>query len=631
MVKMSSRRKAVFLILLTLGGLLPLSFHLTTPAHGLVRFNSYSDLEHFLLTKSRCGNYYGYQRNDQLIQQYGVNPGFGPAYGPAILGAQYAAAGPSNVNAAPSHSETNTQVAGVDELDTVKTDGQYIYTVTNDTVVIVRAYPATDVKVLSRISVGNQTIDGIFVKDNRLAIVSEAPRTVYSILGPCGIRQVVQPTQPTATHYSIIPPEPQNTSISVYDLVDRSSPTLGTAATVNGTFIGARLIGDFVYLVSSTPAWYRGALPQRIVNGQAADTLPTEVYHSDVSDAAFSYTTVLGLDVTQNNGTPTVETFLLGTSSTIYVSLTNIYLTQPIWGNREETVIHRISIDDASVRYEATGVVSGHVLNQFSMDEYGDYFRVATSDSYGSGTNVYVLTRDLKVVGRLEGLSPGEVFHAARFMGDRAYLVTFKRLDPLFVVDLHNPAKPAVLGQLNVTGVSDYLQPYDETHLIGIGKSAQEVTWENAALFLGLKISLFNVSDPNHPAEMSRFLVGDRGTDSPALTDHKAVLFDRSKNLLVIPVEVVGQTGPSITSPTWYMEGPHSQGAYVFSVTLQNGIVFRGSITHLPTGQLPDYTNTAYFVTRALYIGDFLYTISNEMVKMNSLVDLQETGSVNLW
>ncbi len=630
MVKMSSRRKAVFLILLTLGGLLPLSFYLTTPAHGLVRFNSISGLEHFLLTKSRCGSYYGYQRNGQLLQLYGVNPGLGPTYGPAILGAQSGAAGPSNVNAAPSHSETNAQVAGVDELDTVKTDGQYIYTVTNDTVVIVRAYPASGVKVLSRISVGNQTIDGIFVKDNRLAIVSEAPRTVYSIIGPCGIRQVVHPAQPTAIYNSIISAELQNTSIWVYDLEERSSPILLTAATINGTFVGARLIGDLVYLVSSTPAWYQGELPRTIVNGNAAVTLPTQVYHSDVSDAAFSYTTVLGLNITQNNVTPTVETFLLGTSSTIYVSLTNIYLTQPIWSNQEGTVIHRISINDASVRYEATGLVQGHVLNQFSMDEYGDYFRVATSSSYGSGTNVYVLTKDLKSVGGLEGLSPGEVFHAARFMGDRAYLVTFKRLDPLFVVDLQNPARPAVLGQLNVTGVSDYLEPYDETHLIGIGKSAEEVTWENAALFLGLKISLFDVGDPNHPAEMSRFLVGDRGTDSPALTDHKAVLFDRSKNLLVIPVQVVGQTGPSIKSPTWYTEGSHLQGAYVFSVTLQNGIVFRGSITHLPIGQLPDYTNTAYFVTRALYIGNFLYTISNEMVKINSLVDLQEIGSVDL-
>ncbi len=264
------------------------------------------------------------------------------------------------------------------------------------------------------------------------------------------------------------------------------------------------------------------------------------------------------------------------------------------------------------------------------MDEYNGYFRIATSEySYtGSLTSVYVLNESMKIVGSLEGLSPGEAFYAARFMGDRAYLVTFKRLDPLFVVDLQNPTSPSLMGQLNVTGVSDYLQPYDSGHLIGIGKSAQDVAWENAALFLGLKISLFDVTNPNSPTDMSDFTVGDRGTDSPALTDQKALLFDRSLSLLVIPIEVVGQV-PSTLTPIGY-SGATFQGAFVFQVTLQNGIVFRGSITHLPGGISPTYASSAFFVTRALYIGSVLYTVSNVMVKMNSLTDLTELGSVNL-
>jgi uncharacterized secreted protein with C-terminal beta-propeller domain len=277
------------------------------------------------------------------------------------------------------------------------------------------------------------------------------------------------------------------------------------------------------------------------------------------------------------------------------------------------------------------------------MDEYYGNFRIATT-GYGLSqvastgavwstgqqqTNLYVLDSGLHIIGRLEGLSPGEAFYAARFMGDRAYLVTFQRMDPLFVIGLQDPHQPKVLGQLNIPGVSDYLQPYDETHLIGFGKSSTNVTWENAALFQGLKLSLFDVTDPSHPVETSNFLAGDRGSDSPALTDHKSVLFDKPLNLLVIPVEIA-KAQPSSTTIPWSYGSPVWQGAYVFSITVQNGIVLRGGITHLATGQLPSWNNSSFFVTRALYIGSALYTISNNMVKMNSLSDLTELNSVSL-
>jgi uncharacterized secreted protein with C-terminal beta-propeller domain len=276
------------------------------------------------------------------------------------------------------------------------------------------------------------------------------------------------------------------------------------------------------------------------------------------------------------------------------------------------------------------------------MDEFNRNFRIATTgygpipatstggvaSSYVQRTNVYVLDSGLHIVGRLEGLSPGEAFYAARFMGDRAYLVTFQRMDPLFVIGLQDPTQPKVLGQLNISGVSDYLQPYDETHLIGFGKSSQNVTWENAALFQGLKLSLFDVTDPSHPIDTSNYFVGDRGSDSPALTDHKSVLFDQSLNLLVIPLTIaLNQTNATCT---WCYNPPVWQGAYVFNVTVSNGIVLRGNVTQLPTGQLPSWYNSGFFVIRALYIGSTLYTISNNMVKMNSLSDLTELNSVSL-
>src|SRR6266849_9245437 len=629
---MRTRARVAFLILLTVGGILPISLILTAPsAHGMVRFSSYRDLERFLLTRSNCGPIYTMQSN-RLVNSFGLqNPG--GAF-PATLGTAGSTTQTSSISSAPSHSETNNQVAGVDELDTVKNDGQYIYTVSNNTVVIVSAYPVTNAQLVSRISILNQTIDGIFLSGNRLAIVSEAPRTVYNTYGACGISTFVGgSTRPAyrTSYYVPIRPQVQNTSISVYDLTTRSSPSLQTMVTINGTSIGVRQIGTFAYLVTSTPAWANQTLPLTVVNGRQMQTVATQIFHSDISDRAFSYTTTLALDTNHDNSAPTVETYLLGTSSTIYVSLTNIFLTQPTWDATEQTAIHPISVSQSNVKYEATGTVPGHVLNQFSMDEFQGYFRVATT-SYtgwtgrgsGQATNVYVLNSNLKIVGRLEGLGQGENFHSARFMGDMGYLVTFKKTDPLFVIELRDPTRPKVLGQLNTTGYSDYLQALDESHLIGIGKDT--VDEGSFAWYQGVKVSLFDVSDPTKPSEVARYVIGDRGSDSLGLRDSKSILLDAEKNLLVLPVTVSLSPNPSVPnaygSPVW-------QGAYVFQITT-NTLTFRGGVTHIPDALPPSPTTSPLTITRELYIGGILYTISSAMIGMNSLSDLQVVGSVSL-
>lgn len=628
---MQPRVKITLLLLLTIGGILPLAAYLTVPAaHGMTRFSSYTELENFLLTRTNC--YRSYTGNNlALYNTQGLGPRTAP---PGALDASNPSvftAGTASVSATPSHSETNNQVSGVDELDTVKTDGQYIYTVTNNTVAIINAYPITSAQLVSRISLVNQTIDGIFIDGNSLTIVSEAPHNFYPENFYCGGGMGVASfgLMPTVRCLCYPSYQVQNTSISVYDLTNRSSPTLRTEVTVNGTFVGARQISGFVYLVASTPAVYNVTLPETVVNGQVIRTTATQIYHSDVSDSAFSYTTIVSLDDRQSSSSPSVQTFMLGTSSTIYVSSTNIFLTQPTWDSAGETVIHRISISTSSINYVATGSVPGHVLNQFSMDEYNGFLRVATSGDGWSQTqtSVYVLGESMKIIGSLQSLSPGETFHAARFIGDRAYLVTFKRQDPLFVLNMQDPSNPTLMGQLNVTGVSDYLQPYDSGHLIGIGQSAQDVLWEDAARFTGLKISLFEVSNPNKPSDLSDFTIGDQGTYSPALTDQKAILFDKSLNLLVLPIDVYGQASAG-TVPVGY--SGYYQGAFVFQVTVQGGVVFRGSITQIPSGQQYSYVSSALSITRSLYIGNTLYTISNAMIKMNSLSDLSDQGFVSL-
>ncbi|HUS77778.1 MAG TPA: beta-propeller domain-containing protein, partial [Patescibacteria group bacterium] len=292
--------------------------------------------------------------------------------------------------------------------------------------------------------------------------------------------------------------------------------------------------------------------------------------------------------------------------------------------------------------YTADGAVPGNVLNQFSMDEYDDHFRIATtagrvSRSGGdTSNNVYVLNSSLNIVGRLEDLAPGERIHSARFMGGRCYLVTFKKVDPLFTIDLNDPENPFVLGKLKIPGYSDYLHPYDEDHLIGIGKETVEAEEGDFAWYQGVKISLFDVSDVENPRELSKLEIGDRGTDTPALYDHKAVLFSRSRNLLVIPIlvaEIDESDYADDVLANAYGEYVY-QGAHVFHVSPEEGIRLRGVVSHIEGDEAflksGYYFDSELMVERSLYIDDVLYTLSSGMVKMNWLDDLAEVGSVEL-
>ncbi len=315
---------------------------------------------------------------------------------------------------------------------------------------------------------------------------------------------------------------------------------------------------------------------------------------------------------------------------------------------REQTVVHKISISNGNIEYKTSGSVPGHVLNQFSMDEYNGYFRIATTTGevwdteVKSANHIYVLDENLRIAGKLEDLAPGEKIYSARFMGNRAYLVTFKKVDPLFVIDLKDPTSPRVLGKLKIPGYSDYLHPYDENHIIGIGKEAvdaEEGLTKSRGLdfawYQGVKISLFDVTDVENPKEISKFNIGDRGTDSEALRDHKAFLFDKEKKLLVMPVllaEIDKDKYPEGVSGSTYGDFVW-QGAYVLSLDLENGIALKGRISHDDSESLAKsgyYYSSPYSVKRSLYIVNVLYTLSDKLLKMNSLDSLNEINKVEL-
>lgn len=409
------------------------------------------------------------------------------------------------------YSTTNIQVEGVDEADIVKTDGEYIYLVSGSVVYILRAYPPDKAELLSKLSL-NATIEGIFVNGKKLVVFTQSSGLWTYTSG-------------YKSGYGYYYYGSANASIRVYDVSNRSQAVLERFVSIDGSYLSSRMIGDYVYAVINKPAQVVNnntvVLPEVHSGNSVVKIEATSIYHPELPDYYYYFTIVVALSVKDAGQIPKIESFLLGATSSVYVSAESIYLTSGF------TDIHKISIKNGDIAYVADGRVSGWALNQYSMDEYNGLFRIATTN--GTSSSVYVLDGKLDVVGRLEGLAPHETFHSARFVGDRCYLVTFKKVDPLFVIGLEDPRNPKVLGLLKIPGYSDYLHPYDETHLIGVGKETVESESGSFAWYQGVKISLFDVGNVSQPSEVAHALIGDRGTDSPVLTDPKALLFSNSK------------------------------------------------------------------------------------------------------
>jgi uncharacterized secreted protein with C-terminal beta-propeller domain len=543
------------------------------------------------------------------------------------------------------YSQTNIQVAGVDEADIIKNDGRYIYTASGNKVIITDAYPAENMKILSEINFTDQ-VNSIFINGNKLIVFSNQ----YSPIAYGGMRCM-------AVGCVVPSNREQKANIYIYDISDRENPELTNNISVSGNYVDSRMIDNYVYVIANQYAYEEGVLPAIENNGDVSVVKAEEIYKPTmpIRDYSFEYTIILAINT--NNGETSEKTMLTGDSQTIYVSQNNIYTTYtryPQWfgavdqvTEKEKTIINKISINKDQINYIGSGEVPGHLLNQFSMDEYDGNFRVATTisgyvDNKDTSTNnVYVLDENLNLLGKVEEIAPGESIYSVRFMGERAYMVTFKHVDPLYVLDLSDPTNPSILGKLKIPGYSDYLHPYDATHIIGIGKEVDEsidadkVHTEGAVYYTaiqGVKISIFDVSDVSNPIEMYKVVIGDRGTESLATTDHKAFLFDKQKQLLVVPMTVAElKTGQSKSD-----QGDFTfQGAYVYNINLEEGLTLKGKITHFNDSSAFDKSGYSFYggnkeILRSLYIDNTLYTFSNSMIKANDLNDLTEIKSVDL-
>jgi len=578
----------------------------------LLKFRSYLELKDFLNNTAASGPYYYYAN---------VRGGL-----PVLLAVA------ESKDLSVDYSRTNIQVEGVDEADIIKCDGEYVYFALNNRVLIVKAYPPEEAYVAAEIKL-NGTVVGLFINGNRLVVFE------------CGSQEPLILLPQKISYYYWWP----TTVVKVYDVTDRESPSLARNVSSDGGYFSSRMIGDYVYVVVTKSAYVQEGevtLPVIVKDRQVEEVSATSIYYANVSDYYYSFTTILAINVQDDSVEPAHETFLIGASGGIYVSQSNIYLAIPRYDPErgfEKTEIHRIRIQGNSIKSEASGEVPGYILNQFSMDEYGENFRIATTmgqvgimpDQSTSNNNIYVLDMNLTIIGKLENLAPGERIYSARFMGTRCYLVTFKKVDPLFVISLEDPANPVVLGKLKIPGYSDYLHPYNENLMIGIGKETVEAEEGDFAWYQGVKISLFDVSDVENPREIAKYEIGDRGTDSPVLWDHKAFLFDRDRNLLAFPVlvaEINENQYPEGVPPFAYGDFVW-QGVYVFNITESN-LTLRGGITHIENTE--EFLKSGYYfysdydVQRTLYIDDLLYTVSNKMIRINNLADLQQVNEVRL-
>ncbi|MCK9278374.1 MAG: beta-propeller domain-containing protein [Methanoculleus sp.] len=530
------------------------------------------------------------------------------------------------------YSTTNVQVEGVDEADFVKNDGKHIYVISGETLAILEAFPAKDAKIVSETRIdGSPT--ALFLAGDRLAVFATATEE--------------QMTTPEGS-VTPVPVWRTVTRAYVYDLGDRRDPELVRTLTFTGNYYDARMVGDYIYtLTRESPVWVRDDIVLPEVRVGEAPPLRPDIYYPQSPMQSYVFYTASAFSVRSDTGAPDAETFLLGYDTTLFASQENLYIgyrnTGPMYlsgpstdsaGTRDRTIIHRFAIEQGKIDYKAMGEVPGDLLNQFSLDEYAGNLRVATTvetwtrDGSLQYNNVYVLDPAMKTIGTLEHIAPDERIYAARFVGDRLYLVTFKRVDPLFVIDLSDPKHPGILGKLKIPGYSDYLHPYDADHIIGVGKETSENDWGGVSVE-GLKIALFDVSDVNNPVQIDTVVIGEAGTDSEALRDHKAFLFAAEKGLLVLPVsEIKRVENPSSSYPGSYSTTTW-QGAYVYSVSPEEGFTLKGMVAHAE-GESSYAWNSPDAVRRSLFMDDTLYTVSKRSVVMTGLADGSRINEVLL-
>ncbi len=547
------------------------------------------------------------------------------------------------------YSTTNIQVENVDEADIVKTDGDYIYSISEDNVIITDVKDPKQPKVVATIQSEDDDIpeDIILYKDKLVVISAKGNQT-------------------QRYYYN----NRMNTIVKIYNITSREKPVLTKSYEMYEPYYTSRCIDNVLYVISS------GNLrkeDEEIVVGYNEDNMEKELsvdkikYLKDVKTT--KQTLISTVDLNNETADIKLDSYLMNISNA-YVSENAIYLLNQRYSNDTKmpisllfglkgvfgledyyemyaergyyTEIYKFDIKE-NVEYKAKTKAKGKTINQYSLDEKDNHLRIALYDNDGS--RVAIFDEDLKQIGISDNVAKGEKMYSSRFIGDKVYFVTYKTIDPLFVMDLNNETKPKVLGKLKIPGYSTYLHPYDENHIIGIGMETKEIINRNSngkvisttAKVVGMKMALFDVSNVNSPVQISSVVIGDSRTTSAILTNPKALLFSKEKSLIAIPVnnysqdfEVTSSNNyeTMINNYTKYSKPYNAEGYFVYNINVQDGFKLKGVITHEKTNATYYYSNSK--LLRGLYIDNNLYTVSETMIKVNELDSLKAVGELKL-
>jgi hypothetical protein len=555
---------------------------------------------------------------------------------------------------ATSASGTNNQVAGVDEADIVKNDGRYVYVAMNGALRILEAMRPS---VLSVTKLPG-TVREMFVEGDRAV--------VYVAYGGSG-------RAPCTYGYDCqFAGDGSSTKIVVLDIADRLAPKIARQIDLSGSLMAARRIGATVHTVvadgdSDVPqysTWPEGmdscGVRERTVRARftklrrdnakkilASISLPVirdggvekplceNLLKTPLADGE-AYTTIVSFDL-HDDGARAATATLKSRPGAVFASGDALYLSTVHhkgsggrgWysfypSTSEVSDVHKFRIGErpSDTRYVGTGTVPGHVLNQFAMDEYYGYLRIATTrgkvpdPKVASAVSILAEGPDgnLVRVGAVEGLAPGEDIRAVRFDGDRGYVVTFKKTDPLFVLDLYHPARPAVLGELKIPGFSTYMHRIDPDHLLSIGFDAND--HGDFAYFDGVILQLFDVSEPTEPKLLHKEKIGTRGSSSEAATNHLAFNYFGERGLLAIPMTVCEGGGDGSFGNQLAFSG-----LLVYGVSVDKGFSRLGGVDHGTKGADCNtwWSNANSQVKRSIFLDDLVYSIATDRLKVQRM------------
>jgi Beta propeller domain len=611
---------------------------------------------HPLVPFGACDSFLDYviSHGVELVGPYGLGSPIYPYFleEQAMDGAARAAVPTTAAASGEDFSGTNNQVLGVDEPDMVKTDGRRILVLSEGTLLVADVTGPEPV-VTGRLQLGEFAVQSLFLAGDKALLFGA---------GSMPVTPLVDPAEAADSRFAPYPM--YSPTVQLVEVALGGEPEIVRTMTIDGSFLSARMVEDTVRLVmSSSPVGFEWEYPTG--SGLQAEREATEanreiierskpenwIPYYIVTDAdgrvtsegtlfpchraahpeEFSGLDMLsivtidvgsGLDVTDATGT-------LATGQTIYASADNLYVATQSWqawqwgmgtvpeGQPDEitTDIHKfdISRSEAST-YVASGQVEGFLLNQFSMDEHDGLLRVATTSSptwWGEGDEseslVTILEEqggELAEIGSVGDLGRTEQIYSVRFMGDIAYVVTFRQTDPLYTIDLSNPVSPQVAGELKILGYSAYLHPIRDGLLLGVGQDATE-----EGQVKGTQVSVFDVSDPAAPTRVDQFTLSE-GSSSQVEYDHHAFLYWEPTGLTMLPFQ------------QWSWDGTEKGflGAVGLTVDADGKIEETRRLAH-PGGDIEDYRAQ---ILRSIVIGEDVYTISAKGIMKSDLATLQE-------